>query len=105
MSIGSGEYAGLYWAAYDLFTAAPLVVGRVGSVRIPGLVLLHSSEILLTGCDRSPLLCSAVRAGEIEARSKVGEGTVRSIEGDSEVTVAAGGPGGENSSCDVPNLR
>lgn len=69
--------------------SALLVAGLAVSARNLGLLFPKSSEDLLYDWGRCVKRFSGARAGEIEARSKVGEGTVRSMEGDS-VGVASG---------------
>jgi len=85
---------------------ALLVAGRIVSARNLGLLLLESSETLLTGCGRRGTQFSEARAGEIEARSKVGDGMLSSIDGESVGGLVEPGSMGEKSgkSCERPCL-
>lgn len=81
-----------------------LVAGRMVSARNLGLLLLRSSEALFTGCGRNGAWSSDAMLGENEPRSKVGEGRVKSIDGESAGVLAEAGSIGENvgRSCDRP---
>ena len=81
--------------AYVMPAPALLVVGRTVSARNFGLFLPRSSEVLFVGLGCRALALSLVSAGEIDARSNVGDGTVRSIAGDSEGVFADVGSIGE----------
>ena len=99
----SGGRVALKWLVIVL---APLVAGLVISPKNFGLLLLRSSEALLVEWPlrllSAPLLTMGVNAGI----SKLGEGKVRSITGDSSNSniafdfVSAKGGAGIETSCD-----
>lgn len=105
--VASGEYLLLSCCIRDDLVVVPLVAGRALSMVNCGL-LARSSENLLSSCFLR-LSHTESKAGEMLLRSKVGDGTVRSIDGDAIevplVEVWIGEKTGTLVSCDLPFLR
>lgn len=73
------------------------------------LLFPNSSDALFGGCERENALLFTVKAGDIVARSNVGDGMVRSIDGESFGVLPDFGSGGvstgRSESWDLPYLR